>query len=453
MRQRRHGVLGEHVERQRHAGQHSAGRRCDGRNGRRHRRRGRGRRDPRGDGRALPGRRQQRAQRADRVGRRTKRHQVQLRRRLGRGGRHRDHGRAQGVRPQRRQRHAARRGRDLPVALRPRGPLLAVRRRDRRRELPPRRPGGRRRGQPDLHDDLPGLLRRSLAAHALRGLREPRQGDQRRQQAAHLAAGAAGGGLQRRLRDGGLRAERHEPEPAEPGLRRHLQRRLLPADGEGDRLGRGGLHGHAQRAGADRPVRPERMAGCRPPCPREILPRPTGPSRSRHSPRSARARSGSTSTCPSAASAAATATSTPTPPSELGAGRRPGVVRRPGASEEVRLARRGARRGRSDPRGHGLPRRRHPHPAAGGRPRPAAARDQRRVRAGPGRREVTTEANPDSGRPRLSDRAARGRATRASPSACSRRCRRCSRCSTARTTPSGSRSVVECGPRRPASTR
>ena len=54
---------------------------------------------------------------------------------------------------------------------------------------------------------LPGLLRRPLAAHALRGLRVPGLRDQRHQQAAHLPAGIAPGRLRRRLRQRrGLRA-------------------------------------------------------------------------------------------------------------------------------------------------------------------------------------------------------------------------------------------------------
>ncbi len=59
---------------------------------------------------------------------------------------------AQGLRPGRRGRDGARRGGGLPLALRPRGPLLDVRRRDRRRELPARRPGGRRGRAGGVHD-------------------------------------------------------------------------------------------------------------------------------------------------------------------------------------------------------------------------------------------------------------------------------------------------------------
>jgi len=54
------------------------------------------------------------------------------------------------------------------VALRPRGPLLAVRRRRHGGELPPRRPGVRRRRQARLHDDLSRRVRGSLAPRALR---------------------------------------------------------------------------------------------------------------------------------------------------------------------------------------------------------------------------------------------------------------------------------------------
>ena len=68
-----------------------------------------------------------------------------------------------------------------------RGPLLALRP-DRRRELPARRPGERRRRQAHVQDDLPRRLHGPLAAHALRGVREPRRGHAAAQ-APHLAAG------------------------------------------------------------------------------------------------------------------------------------------------------------------------------------------------------------------------------------------------------------------------
>ena len=71
------------------------------------------------------------------------------------------------------------RSRRLPVALRPRRQLLDVRRGRRRRELPARRPGDRRRRARGVHHDLPGLLRRALAAHALRGLRVAGRRDDR----------------------------------------------------------------------------------------------------------------------------------------------------------------------------------------------------------------------------------------------------------------------------------
>ena len=111
----------------------------------------------------------------------------------------------EGLRPERRRRHRPRGGSGLRVALRPRGPLLDVRRRDRRRELPARRPGGRRRGLGRVHEHLPGGVLRPLAARPLRGLPEPGRRDQRLEQAAHLAAGAARGRLQRGLRDRRLR--------------------------------------------------------------------------------------------------------------------------------------------------------------------------------------------------------------------------------------------------------
>ena len=61
--------------------------------------------------------------------------------------------------------------RRLPLALRPRRPVLAVH--GSRRELPPRRAGDGRRRHGDVHEHLPGLLRRPLAAHPLRGVPEP----------------------------------------------------------------------------------------------------------------------------------------------------------------------------------------------------------------------------------------------------------------------------------------
>ena len=98
-------------------------------------------------------------------------------------------------------------------------------------------------------------------------------------------------------------------ERGHPRHRRRVQRRLLAAARDRDRLGRRGLHVHAQRAGLA-PI--SRVGGCRPPCPKESRRRATAASRTRRSPRSASGRSGSTCTCRSARSAAATATSTPT---------------------------------------------------------------------------------------------------------------------------------------------
>ena len=138
---------------------------------------------------------------------------TQLRRRQRRRRGRADDREAQGLRPERRRRDPARRRRDLPVALRPRRQLLDVRRRRAVRELPARRPGGRRRRHAGVHHDLPGLLRRPLAAHALRGLRVARRRDQRLEQAAHLAARAAPGRLRDGLRHRGLRAVGHRTSP------------------------------------------------------------------------------------------------------------------------------------------------------------------------------------------------------------------------------------------------
>ena len=76
--------------------------------------------------------------------------------------------------PGRRERLRPRRGRGrLPVALRPRGALLAVLRRSDRPELPARRAGDRRGRRGQLHQHLPRLLLGPLAAPPLRGLLEP----------------------------------------------------------------------------------------------------------------------------------------------------------------------------------------------------------------------------------------------------------------------------------------
>ena len=80
----------------------------------------------------------------------------------------------QGRRPDRRRPGRPRR---LPVALRPRRQVLALHRCE--RELPPRRPGDGERRHGDVHVDLPGLLRRPLAAHPLRGVPDPGVGDER----------------------------------------------------------------------------------------------------------------------------------------------------------------------------------------------------------------------------------------------------------------------------------
>ena len=75
---------------------------------------------------------------------------------------------------------------------------------------------------------------------------------QRDQQAAYLPARAPAGRLRGRLRDRGLRAVGLQPGPGQPRQRRHLLRRLLAPDGQGDRLGRRGVRRHAQRPGLRR---------------------------------------------------------------------------------------------------------------------------------------------------------------------------------------------------------
>ena len=125
-----------------------------------------------------------------------------------------------------------------------------------RRELPARRAGDRRGRLAGVHHDLPRLLRRSLAARALRGLRVARQGDQRVQQAAHLPARVPAGRLRGGLRDLGLRVLGRQPGRRQPGLRRDLLRRLLAAAGEDDRVRRGGLRRHPQSCRSDPGHRP-----------------------------------------------------------------------------------------------------------------------------------------------------------------------------------------------------
>ena len=101
-----------------------------------------------------------------------------------------------------------------------------------------------------VHHDLPGLLRRPLAAHALRGLRVPRLGD-----VATPTSCAPPSWRSRRtpaevygIADG-YDASVANLDARQPGQRRRLQRRLLAAARHRDRLGRRGLHVHAQRAG------------------------------------------------------------------------------------------------------------------------------------------------------------------------------------------------------------
>ena len=103
-------------------------------------------------------------------------------------------------------------------------PLLDVR--HRRPELPARRAGERQRRQGHVQEHLPRRLLRALAAHPLRGLREPRRGDVRRHEAEDLADRAARGRLQARLCHRRLRAERAQPRADVAGHRHGLQRRL-----------------------------------------------------------------------------------------------------------------------------------------------------------------------------------------------------------------------------------
>ena len=141
-------------------------------------RRGRGRRlhgHPRGDRGPVPGRRLERAGRPDPERRRPQRHHDVVRDVDDEG-----RGRAADdpVRPARcrEELRAAGQRRGLRLALRPRRQLLDVLAGRHERELPARRPGGRRRRDRDVHEHLPGLLPGPLAARPLRGLSEPRPG-------------------------------------------------------------------------------------------------------------------------------------------------------------------------------------------------------------------------------------------------------------------------------------
>ena len=98
-------------------------------------------------------------------------------------------------------------------------------RRRRGRELPARRADRRRRGQGALHQHLPRLLRRSLAAHPLRGLPRPGGHHRRGQRDRHLAGRAAEGRLRPGVRPERLRGVGGEPRPAQPGRRQRLRRR------------------------------------------------------------------------------------------------------------------------------------------------------------------------------------------------------------------------------------
>ena len=112
-------------------------------------------------------------------------------------------------------RHAGRRRRRLPVALRPGGPLLALRLGDRGRELPARRPGRRTpTGRSSFTTIWPGAysgrwphihfeVYPSLAEATSAGV-----------EARDLADRPARGRLPARLRHRRLRAERAEPRPA-----------------------------------------------------------------------------------------------------------------------------------------------------------------------------------------------------------------------------------------------
>ena len=135
---------------------------------------GRLRAHPGGDGRTVSRRRLERPGRAQPERRRSQRHPLELRRRLGhrRGRPADDQARAPG--PVERLRAAGRRAPSTSGTATATGRYSLYSTRH-RRELPARRAGGRRRRRRDVHEHLPGLLLGPLAAHPLRGLPEPRR--------------------------------------------------------------------------------------------------------------------------------------------------------------------------------------------------------------------------------------------------------------------------------------
>ena len=156
---------------------------------------------------------------------------------------------AQGLRPGRRGRDGAGRRRALPVALRPRGQLLDVRRgRSPTRTTcaacrRPTRTGG------GVHDDLPRLLRRALAAHPLRGLRASTSATSASNKLRTSQLAFPEDVCTRSTRPTATSRASPTCPRRQPRLRRHLQRRLLAADGQGHRLGRRRLRRHPQRPG------------------------------------------------------------------------------------------------------------------------------------------------------------------------------------------------------------
>ena len=86
-----------------------------------------------------------------------------------------------------------------------------------RRELPARRPGDRWPRPGEVHHGLSRVLLRPLAAHPFRGVSQPRQSYEQREQDRHIADGPARGHLSSGLRDQRIRAEPQQHEPRQPG--------------------------------------------------------------------------------------------------------------------------------------------------------------------------------------------------------------------------------------------
>ena len=106
-------------------------------------------------------------------------------------------------------------------------------------------------GTVHVHHHLPGLLRRPLAAHALRGLRVARLARRRYTNKLRTSQLAIPEDICREVYGiaDGYDASVANLDAGQPGQRHGLHRRLLAPAGDRDRVGRRGLHVLPQRAG------------------------------------------------------------------------------------------------------------------------------------------------------------------------------------------------------------